>query len=144
MTAVATGRTRAVAGLPRITKRRPDEACEMSEQARKTFVAWFEELGRGDLARSGGKGANLGEMTRAGLPVPPGFVVIADAYQAFLDANHLRKKIAERLRGLDVSNADALHAAAEEVQGWVGEAEVPDEIAAAVRDAYAELSWRGE
>src|SRR5919198_181720 len=116
----------------------------MSEQARETFVAWFDELSCGDVALAGGKGANLGEMTRAGLPVPPGFVVTADAYQAFLDANQLREKIAGRLRGLDVSNAEALHAAAEEVQGWVGEAEVPDEIATAVRDAYAELSRRDD
>src|ERR687887_280233 len=98
MTAVATGRTRAVAGLPRITKRRPDEACEMSEQARKTFVAWFEELGRGDVARAGGKGANLGEMTRAGLPVPPGFVVTTDAYERFVAANGIQPEV-ERLAG---------------------------------------------
>ncbi len=41
-------------------------------------VAWFEDLSLADVARAGGKGANLGELTRAGLPVPPGFVVGAD------------------------------------------------------------------
>src|SRR5205085_4729715 len=50
--------------------------------------------------------------------------------------------IAGRLRDLDVSKAEALRAAAKEVQGWISKAEVPDEITAAVRDAYAELSKR--
>jgi len=116
----------------------------MPDKDQEKFVAWFEELGRDDVARAGGKGANLGEMTRAELPVPPGFVVTADAYRACLDANHLREKIAERLRDLDVSNAEALRAAAKEVQGWIGKVEVPDAITAAVRDAYAELSKRDD
>ena len=38
-------------------------------------IAWFDELSKADAATAGGKGANLGEMTRAGLPVPPGFVI---------------------------------------------------------------------
>lgn len=38
------------------------------------YVTWFAELSRADLAQAGGKGAKLGDMTRAGLPVPPGFV----------------------------------------------------------------------
>ena len=43
-------------------------------------VRSFADLGMTDTPTVGGKGANLGEMTRAGLPVPPGFVVTADAY----------------------------------------------------------------
>jgi hypothetical protein len=43
-------------------------------------VRWFEGLSRVDVPDVGGKGANLGELTRAGLPVPPGFVVTAPAY----------------------------------------------------------------
>jgi pyruvate,water dikinase len=42
----------------------------------------FSALGREDVLYAGGKGANLGELTRAGLPVPPGFVVGAPAYAA--------------------------------------------------------------
>jgi len=45
------------------------------------FIRWFDDLGRGDIAVAGGKAANLGEMTRTGLPVPPGFVVTVDAYR---------------------------------------------------------------
>ena len=48
-----------------------------------SYVMRFAELGRGDIAVAGGKGANLGELTRAGLPVPPGFVLTTAAYRAF-------------------------------------------------------------
>ncbi|TAK70504.1 MAG: hypothetical protein EPO22_01695, partial [Dehalococcoidia bacterium] len=54
------------------------------------YVRWFEELAKDDTPVAGGKGANLGEMTRAGLPVPPGFVVTADAYRAFIERAGLR------------------------------------------------------
>ena len=47
-----------------------------------SYVMRFAELGRGDIAVAGGKGANLGELTRAGLPVPPGFVLTTAAYRA--------------------------------------------------------------
>jgi len=46
-----------------------------------TYVVRFADLGRGDIAVAGGKGANLGELTRAGLPVPPGFVLTTAAYR---------------------------------------------------------------
>src|SRR5680860_1488785 len=51
----------------------------------EAFVVLFEDLNAGDVARAGGKGANLGELARAGFPVPPGFVVTA---QAHLHAMH--------------------------------------------------------
>src|SRR5690606_22648614 len=54
------------------------------------FVAWFEDVDRADVERVGGKGANLGELTRAGFPVPPGFVVTAEAYLHALDVAGVR------------------------------------------------------
>ena len=65
-------------------------------------VSDFELLSATDTAYAGGKGANLGELTKAGFPVPPGFVVAAPAYEAFCDGTGLRNRIAARLEGLDV------------------------------------------
>ena len=59
-------------------------------------------LAHSDVAYAGGKGANLGELTAAGLPVPPGFVIGAPSYAAFRDELGLRNRIAERLSGVDV------------------------------------------
>lgn len=60
------------------------------------------ELSSADIAFAGGKGANLGELMRAGVPVPPGFVVGAPAYEAFRDESGVRKRLSELLDGLDV------------------------------------------
>ena len=57
------------------------------------YVKWFKELAKEDVGTAGGKGANLGELTRTGIPVPPGFVVVASAYFASLEANPLRREI---------------------------------------------------
>lgn len=50
-------------------------------------------VGRGDVAVAGGKGANLGELVRAGLPVPPGFVVTTEAYREFVRATGIGPQI---------------------------------------------------
>ena len=47
------------------------------------YVRPFADLGRGDIEPAGGKGANLGELTQGGLPVPPGFVLSTAAYREF-------------------------------------------------------------
>jgi pyruvate, water dikinase len=58
-----------------------------------SFVVWFGEVTKEDVGTVGGKGPNLGEMTRAGFPVPPGFIVTADAYYHFLQVNKLDAEI---------------------------------------------------
>jgi len=58
-------------------------------------IAWFDELSVGDTASAGGKGANLGELTRAGLPVPPGFVITAAGYRQAIDEGGVRSELRE-------------------------------------------------
>jgi pyruvate,water dikinase len=65
------------------------------------YARWFEQLSRDDVAIAGGKGANLGEMTRAGLPVPPGFVLLAAAYHAFVQETGLRGAIEHEIAAVD-------------------------------------------
>lgn len=106
------------------------------------YVRWLKELGRGDIRVAGGKGANLGEMMRAGLPVPPGFVVTVDAYRRFYEASGIGGAIEERLSGLDVDDDAALREAAEAIQSRVRGAAIPDEVRRAIAEAYRELSRR--
>ena len=54
------------------------------------YIKWFDQIKKEDIASAGGKGANLGELTQAGIPVPAGFVVLSSAYFAFLDRYQLR------------------------------------------------------
>jgi pyruvate,water dikinase len=113
-------------------------AVETLEQT--DLVHGFQELGREDIPFAGGKGANLGELTRAGFPVPPGFVVGAPAYAAFCDAGGLRGRIDERLEGVDVDDPAALEEAARDVQGLVAAEQLPEAIEGAIRAAYAALA----
>ncbi|WP_297520641.1 phosphoenolpyruvate synthase [Thermococcus sp.] len=63
------------------------------------FVKWFEELGKEDVPLVGGKGANLGELTNAGIPVPPGFCVTAEAYKYFVNNVKVSKADIEKIMG---------------------------------------------
>ena len=104
-------------------------------------VAWFADLGSGDIAAAGGKGANLGELTRAGLPVPPGFVVTAAGYLAAMDEGGVRDRL--RLAFVDAlrlsSDPAELASASSTLRALVREAGVPDQLREAVLAAYHRL-----
>src|SRR5215211_4427351 len=103
-----------------------------------TYTAWFDEIRKDDIALAGGKGANLGELSHAGLPVPPGFVVTARAYDAFVEAGGLKDEII----GL-ASRADdpaAFETAEEKIRALFAQGEVPDEVADEIRTAYDRLA----
>ncbi len=97
----------------------------------------FEELGRSDVAWAGGKGANLGELARAGLPVPPGFVVGAPVYAAFCRAGGLRERMAERLALVNVDDSEGLGAAARDVRAMVEAEPIPPHVEDEIRRTYA-------
>lgn len=109
----------------------------------KQYVVWFKDIDKKDGEIVGGKGANLGEMTNAGFPVPNGFVVSVDAYRTFLEAAHIRGKIEEALHGLDVSDSEALDVAARKVQHIITRSEFPKDIAHDIIHAYFSLSGGG-
>ena len=103
------------------------------------LVLPLRALGRGDVLRVGRKAANLGEMIRAGLPVPDGFCVTCDAYRAHMEAHGLHERIAERLRAVNEASPGALEDAAAEVRAWVAGAALPSGIAGAVAAAYGTM-----
>lgn len=105
----------------------------------KKFVVWFKDVDREDIGTVGGKGANLGEMTKAGFPVPNGFIVTAQAYFHFLDEAHLRDDLSDLLHGLDVNNSKDLEHASVEIQRRITRSEFPRDIATEVMRAYFTL-----
>ena len=102
-------------------------------------VKGFGSLSRADVEFAGGKGANLGELTAAGFPVPPGFVVGAPIYARFIDESGLRDRVAARLEGLDVNDSAALTSAARDARAMVDAQPVPEDIASAIVAAYESL-----
>lgn len=102
-------------------------------------VLWFAQIDKSRGAQVGGKGANLGEMVQAGFPVPNGFVVTAQAYFAFLDANDLREPIKATLKNLDVNDSRALQQASKDVQKIIKSVPMTDSIAQKILEAYRDL-----
>jgi pyruvate,water dikinase len=121
----------------------PQSAAADPAAAARDAVLAFGELRRGDVARAGGKGANLGELTAAGLPVPPGFVVSASAYAAFCDGSGLRSRIADRLAGVDVEDTEELARASEAVRSTIESEPLPEWLEDAICEAYRGLSEGG-
>jgi pyruvate,water dikinase len=103
-----------------------------------TSIAWFAGLGRGDALIAGGKGANLGELTRAGFPVPPGFVVTADAYLSSMDRGGVRDQLRDGVAGVE-TDAGGFGATASRLRELVEKAAMPEELGRAVLDAYQQL-----
>src|SRR5579862_5416281 len=104
----------------------------------------FAELSTADVQYAGGKGANLGQLTRAGFPVPPGFVVGAPAYAAFREQTGLGERLEDLLSELDVEDTAALQAAADEARRAVAQSEMPAWLAEAIASAYEQLAEDGE
>jgi pyruvate,water dikinase len=113
--------------------------------ASSPHILWFEKVGRGDVARVGGKNASLGEMVAnlsgKGVRVPPGFATTAEAYWRFVEANGLKQKIAQALAGLAAGKA-SLAETGSAIRGLFLQGEWPKETAEAITSAYAELCKR--
>ncbi|MGB6895731.1 MAG: phosphoenolpyruvate synthase [Dehalococcoidia bacterium] len=107
--------------------------------AKDKAIVWFEEVGREDIALVGGKGANLGEMTRVGIPVPPGFIVTAQSYFRFLEQSDLRPQIESLLSALDHRDSAALQKVSDEIKETIVAASVPADLAEQIREAYRRL-----
>ncbi|HEU5183918.1 MAG TPA: phosphoenolpyruvate synthase [Gemmatimonadaceae bacterium] len=109
-------------------------------EAPASLVRWLKDIGRPDVDIAGGKGANLGELMRAGLPVPDGFVVTVDAYRrarAPIDA------LVSRAKAVDPEDTAALQAIASEIRRTIESTPVPDDVRAAIAAAYVALSGPG-
>ncbi len=102
-------------------------------------VVWFAEVGRDDIGLVGGKGANLGELTRAEIPVPPGFVITADTYFHFIRQNALEPIIKKELFNLDVHDSKQLNERATRIRQRIINAKMPGHIAAEIQEAYRQL-----
>jgi pyruvate,water dikinase len=102
-------------------------------------IKWFKDLSKSDVGIAGGKGANLGEMTQAGLPVPPGFTITTPAYRRFAEATGILDQIKGLIGNLDVDDNAALLQAADDAKAIVVGAKMPKDVADLIGGAYKEL-----
>jgi phosphohistidine swiveling domain-containing protein len=104
------------------------------------YTASLQNTSQYDRTTGGGKARNLGEMISAGLPVPPGFLVLTTAYERFVTANHLQAEIERLVQTVSPDQPATAETAAHEISELFEQATLPSEIEAAVLDAYQRLA----
>ena len=102
-------------------------------------IAWFDEIRKDDISLVGGKGANLGEMTKAQIPVPPGFVVTADAYFQFLKTTKPEDEIRQYLAPLDINDSKRLQEVSALIKDKISSLPIPADIISKIKEAYRNL-----
>ncbi len=100
------------------------------------FVKWFSELTNKDVSIAGGKGASLAEMYNHGFPIPPGFMVTAQAYQHFIHSGNLDGEIKARLRRLNIEDTTALNEASKEIRALIENSPMPADLEGEIVEAY--------
>ena len=104
------------------------------------YLAWFDEIPDEELAHAaGGKGASLCRMSRAGLPVPKGFIVRSEMFNAFMEANGLWDYVFEKLDTIDFSSDASLISVAAEIRERIINSPVPQEMAEDIVRFYSQV-----
>ena len=104
-----------------------------------SFTRHFAEVGKDDAATAGGKGASLGEMTQAGIPVPPGFVVLASASEQFLEEANLAQELHSILDRVNRDDMRSVEHASESIQSLILGAAMPEDIAGEITEGFEKL-----
>ena len=102
------------------------------------MILGFNEIGKEDVIKAGGKGANLGEMVSAGINVPKGFVITADAYKEFLRINSLNELLKDELTKAGRDHTKLLKAA-EKFRKSIKMGRLPENTVNEVKSAYQNL-----
>lgn len=103
-------------------------------------IAWFSEIRKEDVALVGGKGANLGEMTSANFPVPPGFVITANAYYDFIRENNLNIKIKHLLSTTNFEDSRSLEQVSLHIKKLIKSGTLSNQLIKEVISSYNKLS----
>jgi pyruvate,water dikinase len=104
------------------------------------LVCWFADIGLGDRLEVGGKGGSLGELLRAGIAVPPGFVVKTAAFERFVESLERESPIRERVQSLNAGDVPAMTALSTELRARFAAAPLPDDVAEEISIAHAALT----
>jgi pyruvate,water dikinase len=110
----------------------------------KPAILWLNDVRNVDVAVVGGKNASLGEMIHAGLQVPNGFAVTAFAYERYIEATQISKKIYDILKKTITNSTDPkqYEVASKSIRELIEKTPMPKDIEKSIRQAYEELNKR--
>jgi phosphoenolpyruvate synthase/pyruvate phosphate dikinase len=100
------------------------------------FTRFFKDLSKSDVGIAGGKGASLGELTNAGVPVPNGFVVLSDAFEKFIVETDLDVELDSILDRVNHKEMQSVENASEEIKALILNAEMPREIESEIKKNF--------
>jgi phosphoenolpyruvate synthase/pyruvate phosphate dikinase len=103
------------------------------------FIKDFKEINKESVSIAGGKGASLGEMTQARIPVPPGFVVLSDAFERFIRETDLNVEIDSILHSVDHKEIHTVEDASEKVKALILAVEMPEDIGDEIQKSFDKL-----
>ncbi len=103
------------------------------------FIKWFSELNKDSGSVAGGKGANLAEIYNLKIPVPPGFIVTAQAYDYFIKKAGLNEKIKELLKKIEYENTRQIEEITKEIRELIINSKFPKQMQEEISEAYENL-----
>ena len=103
------------------------------------LVGWFADIGLADRPEVGGKGCSLGELTRAGISVPGGFVLKTAAFERFIEGLESESPVRERVESLDPDDLGAMTAISQELRARFTETPLPADVADEISRAHDAL-----
>ena len=104
------------------------------------FTLRFSQISKNDALIAGGKGASLGEMTQAGISVPPGFVLFSKAFEKFLEETDLSVEIDTIIHGVDHQKMHTVEYASEKIQKLILGAKMPRDIGKEIENEFKKLN----
>lgn len=106
------------------------------------YTKKFTELNKSNTDIAGGKGASLGEMTQANIPVPPGFVILSNAFEKFLEETNLNVEIEASLDSVNHKEVHTVENASEKIQALILKAEIPNSISEEIKESFKNLNTK--
>jgi len=117
---------------------------EEGSSSKPDFIKWFSELNKDSGKYAGGKGANLAEIYNLKIPVPPGFVVTAQAYDYFIKKAGLNDKISEILSSINYEDTQKLNEATQQIRKLIENAKLPEDLQEEILESYSHLDVQEE
>src|SRR3989344_3096701 len=102
----------------------------------------FAQISKADTEIAGGKGASLGEMTQAGIPVPDGFVILSNVFDRFIKETDLNVEIDAVLDTVDIKEVHTVENASEKIQAMILSKEMPEDIKTEILKFYKKLGCK--
>ena len=103
------------------------------------FLRNFNKINKNDVSLAGGKGASLGEMTQSGILVPPGFVILANAFEKFLEESNLDIEIESILDSVNHKELHSVENASEKIEALILGAKISEDLTSEIQKFFDNL-----